>query len=456
MRDRSRSRAPQSAPQSSGPKGRPDTQTGPFTDLGVDPRIVRDLAREGIVTPRPIQADTVAAGLAGRDVCGRAPTGSGQTLAFGLPIAHMEPGDGRPVGLVLAPTRELALQIAAVLDPMASRRRLVIRTLIGGTNLGKDIRALDRGVDLVIGCPGRMIDLMKRGHLDLSEVRMAVLDEADRMADMGFIPDVTRLLDATDCIDGQLLMFSATLDQTTAKLEKRYQTDPVRVDVGTAPQAVGEVSHTWHVVDRPQRRTAIENVLDKHSSALVFTRTKRGADRLARQLNTGGHRSAAIHGDRSQSQRQRALANFIHGSVKVLVATDIAARGIHVDDIDVVIHFDLPATAEDYTHRSGRTGRAGSDGAVVALVCNDSKGDAEGLAKRLPYSLDIVGKLSGGNSGAVKPAGGKGGNKGGPRSNGQGQGQGQGRGRGGGGKGGNRGNAAATYSSSKGQSRGRR
>ncbi len=365
-----------------------------FAELGVDRSIAAALARDGIATPRPIQTDTVAAGLAGRDVCGRAPTGSGKTLAFALPLAHLERGDGRPVGLVLAPTRELAIQIADVVAPLAAKNRLKVRTLIGGTSINKDLNALDRGVDLVIGCPGRMMDLKNRGELDLSQVRMAVLDEADRMADMGFIPDVTRLLDATDCTDGQLLLFSATLDDTTAKLEKRYQTDPVRVDVGAAPAAVGNVSHTWHMVDRTQRRQATEAVLEGHRSAIVFTRTKRGADRLARQLGQSGHTSAAIHGDRSQSQRQKALAKFADGNVKVLVATDIAARGIHVDDVDVVIHYDLPATAEDYTHRSGRTGRAGADGAVVAIVPRDIKKDADTLARALPMELAMVGAAS--------------------------------------------------------------
>ena len=375
------------------------SSTRTFADLGVDPAMVKTLRKGGIDTPRPIQADTVAAGLVGRDVCGRAPTGSGKTLAFALPLAHQDAGDGRPVGLVLAPTRELAIQITDVLRPLAARRRLSIRTLIGGTSINKDINALRRGIDLVVGCPGRTLDLMQRGNLDLSQVRLAVLDEADRMADMGFIPDVTKLLDATDCTDGQLLLFSATLDDTTAKLERRYQHDPVRVDVGTAPAAKGNVSHTWHIVGRQSRRPTAEKVLDHHSSAIVFTRTKRGADRLARQLGNAGHHAAAIHGDRSQNQRQRALSRFAAGEVKVLVATDIAARGIHVDDVDVVIHYDLPATAEDYTHRSGRTGRAGADGTVVAIVPDDMESDAGSLQRSLSLEPSIHGAFAGGGSG---------------------------------------------------------
>lgn len=381
----------------------------PFTRLGVDRKLAAVLSKDGIVSPRPIQTDTIAAGLAGQDVCGRAPTGSGKTLAFALPLAHLDRGDGRPVGLVLAPTRELALQIAEVVQPLAAVRRLTVRTLIGGTSIRKDLNALDRGVDLVIGCPGRMVDLNNRGELDLSQVSLAVLDEADRMADMGFIPDVTRLLDATDCRNGQLLLFSATLDATTAKLEKRYQTEPVRVDVGSPQAQTGDVTHTWHVIDRQHRRSTTEMVLNDHGSAIVFTRTKRGADRLARQLGKGGHPSAAIHGDRSQSQRQRALAKFVDGSVRVLVATDIAARGIHVDDVDVVIHYDLPATAEDYTHRSGRTGRAGADGTVVAMVPKDAKGDADTLARGLTLRPDITGTFGGSgttpNGNGAKPGG---------------------------------------------------
>ncbi len=368
--------------------------TPTFADLGVDASIARTLRRSGINTPRPIQADTVAAGLAGRDVCGRAPTCSGKTLAFALPLSQMQRGDGHPVGLVLAPTRELALQITEVLRPLTHHNDLRVRTLIGGTSITKDTSALGRGIDIVVGCPGRSLNLLQRGDLDLSHVSLAVLDEADRMADMGFIPDVTRLLDATACRAGQLLLFSATLDDTTGALERRYQRDPVRVDVDHTPVAKGTVTHTWHVVDRQLRRSTTEKVLDRHNSAIVFTRTKRGADRLARQLGKAGHSAAAIHGDRSQNQRQRALARFATCEVKVLVATDIAARGIHVDDVNVVIHYDLPATAEDYTHRSGRTGRAGADGTVVAVVPSDMEDDAGSLRRSLSISPTVDGSFS--------------------------------------------------------------
>lgn len=412
-----------------------------FGPLGVDDQLVRILDRQGIKTPRPIQADTVAAAMEGRDVCGRAPTGSGKTLAFTLPLVHLERGRGKPVGLVLAPTRELAIQIAEVAQPLADRKGLRTRVLIGGTKINKDINALKGGVDLVIGCPGRMIDLVNRGVLKLGGVRMAVLDEADRMADMGFMPDVTKLLDATDCIDGQLLLFSATLDDTTDKLERRYQTDPVRVDVGAAEKATGDVSHTWHIVPRTRRRQAAESLLAEHGSAIVFSRTKRGADRLARQLKQAGLTAAAIHGDRTQSQRQRALASFTDGSVGILVATDIAARGIHVDDVDVVMHYDLPGSAEDYTHRSGRTGRAGADGTVLALVCDDAHGDAKTLARDLSMEPAWIGTPS--NNPAPAPAKkGNGGNRnrggGGNRNGGGGGRNGGGGGRNGGGKSGNR------------------
>ena len=406
--------SPTSTPTRERSRRRTDGEQPTFEALGVDQELVRILGRQQIRTPRPIQADTIEAALDGLDVCGRAPTGSGKTLAFVLPLAHLVPGNGRPVGLVLAPTRELAVQIDEVLAPLADRRGLRTRVLIGGTKINKDINALKRGVDILVGCPGRMIDLKNRGLLDLSKVRMAVLDEADRMADMGFIPDVTRLLDATDCADGQLLLFSATLDDTTAKLERRYQSDPVRVDVGNAVKASGNVSHTWHVVPRADRRPITEKLLSDSRSAIVFTRTKRGADRLAKQLSRGGLKAAPIHGDRSQSQRQRALNDFTDGRVGVLVATDIAARGIHVDDVDVVLHYDLPATAEDYTHRSGRTGRAGADGTVHAVVCDDSKGDARTLAKDLTVDLGWVGDKNGPNTAAPKQAG-NGGNNGGGR-----------------------------------------
>ncbi|WP_370326096.1 DEAD/DEAH box helicase [Euzebya sp.] len=365
-----------------------------FAALGVDRAIASRLARDGITTPRPIQVDTVAAALDGRDVCGRAPTGSGKTLAFALPAVHVAPGQGRPVVAILAPTRELALQITEVVRPLGDMRGLRTWALIGGTNIKRDIAALKAGVDIVIGCPGRMVDLVQRKALKLGDVRLAVLDEADRMADMGFIPDVTRLLDATRCADGQLLLFSATLDDTTAKLEARYSHDPVRVDVGAAPTASGDVSHTWYTLDRPDRREVVQSILADHRSAIVFCRTKRGADRLAKQLTRNGCDAAAIHGDRSQNQRQRALAAFTEGRTRVLVATDIAARGIHVDDVDVVVHYDLPAAPEDYVHRSGRTGRAGADGAVVALVCRDSEADGKALARKV--GVDVTWARHGG------------------------------------------------------------
>ena len=360
-----------------------DAPANGFTALGVDPAITAILAEQGITVPRPIQAETIAAGMAGHDVCGRAPTGSGKTLAFSLPLAHMNRSRGKPVALVLAPTRELALQIAEVLEPLAAPKGLRVQTLIGGTKIDRDIKQLRQGCDIVVGCPGRMVDLVNRSALVLRHVRTAVLDEADRMADMGFMPDVTRLLDETGCEEGQLLLFSATLDETTDKLERRYQDSPVRVDVESAPQAKGDVTHTWRVVPRTDRRDATVVALRDHSSAIVFTRTKRGADRLARQLSKDGHSAAPIHGDRSQSQRQRALAQFTDGKVQVLVATDIAARGIHVDEVDLVLHYDLPGSPEDYTHRSGRTGRAGADGTVVALVCDDNGKEALDLEKAL-------------------------------------------------------------------------
>ena len=419
------------APRPQQPKATPAGNG--FTEIGVAEEIAAVLAGQGITEPRPIQAETIAAGLAGRDVCGRAPTGSGKTLAFCLPLAHMNRSRGKPIAMVLAPTRELALQIAEVLEPLAAHKGLRVRTLIGGTKIDRDIKALRQGTDIVVGCPGRMVDLANRNALVLRHVRTAVLDEADRMADMGFIPDVTRLLDATDCADGQLLLFSATLDDTTAKLERRYQSDPVRVDVGAAVKATGNVSHTWHVVPRQERRPITEKLLADSRSAIVFTRTKRGADRLAKQLSRGGLKAAPIHGDRSQSQRQRALNDFTDGRVGVLVATDIAARGIHVDDVDVVLHYDLPATAEDYTHRSGRTGRAGADGTVHAVVCDDSRADARTLAKDLTVDLGWVGDKNGPNTAPPKQPGNGGGGRGGNGRNGGGR---NGGGRNGGGNGG--------------------
>jgi superfamily II DNA/RNA helicase len=360
------------------------TSTPTFTDLGVPADLADELGRQGITAPFPIQAATIADAIAGRDVSGRAPTGSGKTLAFCLPtvvrVGRSEPR--RPQALVLTPTRELAAQVRDAVLPLAKRRRRWVATVYGGTNLNRDIKGLARGVDILVATPGRLADLIQQGACDLSDVRIAVLDEADRMADMGFLPEVRRLLDQTHP-ERQTLLFSATLDGDVDVLVRNYQRDPVRHEMAEAVEAPGEVDHHFWSAMRETRRRQTADIVSRVSPAIVFTRTKRGADRLARQLGKDGIATAAIHGDRSQNQRERALARFAAGDVTTLVATDVAARGIHVDDVGVVVHYDLAGSDKDYVHRSGRTGRAGARGVVVSLVLDDQHKDARAIQRSL-------------------------------------------------------------------------
>jgi len=374
--------------------------TTTFTELGVPRRLIDVLARRGVTTPFPIQAATIAEAMAGRDLCGRAPTGSGKTLAFAIPLAAgVGPGSPRrPRALVLVPTRELASQVAAEVRPLAEARRRTVATFYGGTTISRDQRCLRRGIDVAIACPGRLADLVRRGDADLSDVDFVVVDEADRMADMGFLPEVRRLLDLTSG-QRQTLLFSATLDGDVDVLIRRYQRNPVRHELAGTSASTGDVRHFfWHAP--PADRVALTGeVVRTVAPAIVFTRTKHAADRVAKQLNRQGVRSAAIHGNRSQNQRERALADFSTGRVTALVATDVAARGIHVDNVGVVVHFDPPATDKDYVHRSGRTGRAGAGGLVVTLVAPDKVRDVKGLQRALAIHQRIdafaVGDLTG-------------------------------------------------------------
>jgi superfamily II DNA/RNA helicase len=359
-----------------------------FTDLGVRSDIVTRLTARGVVEPFPIQAATIADALAGRDVCGRAPTGSGKTIAFGIPLVA---GVGKaaprePRGLVLVPTRELANQVAAELMSLAGPKARVA-TVFGGVPYGKQLQALRRGADIVVACPGRLKDLVQRNEIRLDAVSFVVIDEADRMADMGFLPEVRRLLDMVRS-DRQTLLFSATLDGDIKELISRYQRDPARHEVEAADDAV-ENTHQFLTTDRAGRVKLAAEIVAKEYSAIVFCRTKHGADRLAHQLEGFGVTAAAIHGDRSQNQRERALAAFTHGKVQCLVATDIAARGIHVDNVGCVVHFDPPGDDKDYIHRSGRTGRAGSTGTVVSLLLPDQVKASFAMQRRL--GLDASG-----------------------------------------------------------------
>ena len=354
-----------------------------FADLGVPHDLVERLAADGITAPFPIQTLTVADALAGRDLCGRAPTGGGKTLAFAIPLAARVPAarPGRPRGLILLPTRELAAQVSATLTPLARTRGRRVATFYGGTNLRRDQQRLRAGVDIAVATPGRLADLVARGDCDLRDVELVVVDEADRMADMGFLPEVRRLLDRTRA-DRQTLLFSATLDGDVDQLIRRYQRDPVRHEVAS-DDAPLDVRHVFWPAERPDRRALTMDIVRRFDSSIVFTRTKHGADRLAKQLSKQGIATAAIHGNRSQPQRERALAQFTAGSVTTLVATDIAARGIHVDAVGVVVHFDMPASDKDYVHRSGRTGRAGASGLVVSLIAQAERDAAQALQRSL-------------------------------------------------------------------------
>ena len=343
-----------------------------FAAIGVPDDLVAVLARRGITEPFVIQAATIPDALAGRDVSGKAPTGSGKTLAFGLPlVARVGKAKARrPRALVLVPTRELAAQVAKELKPLAGTRGRTVAAFYGGTGYGAQRSVLASGCEIVVACPGRLEDLLRNGDLTLSDVDQVVVDEADRMADMGFLPVVKRLLDQVKP-DRQTLLFSATLDGDIDGLVRRYQRHPVRHELEVPESDQGDVSHHFWRVDRARRVEVTARLVQREWPAVVFCRTRHGADRLARQLGAVGVAADAIHGDRSQVQRERALAAFRAGKTQALVATDVAARGIHVDGVACVVHFDPPGDAKDYVHRSGRTGRAGASGRVVSLVHDD-------------------------------------------------------------------------------------
>lgn len=377
------------------------TPATPFAELGLPDPILRVLADRGITEPLPIQATAIADVLAGKDVSAEAPTGSGKTLAFALPMAAMvsRAAPRRPRALVLAPTRELAAQITAELAPLLGARGLKAHAFYGGVSFGSQRKALTNCVEVAVACPGRLEDLIRAGQIRLSDVEIAVVDEADRMADMGFLPAVGRILDATSA-ERQTLLFSATLDGDVEVLVRRFQRRPVRHKVLSEEQDLRRVSHRFDTVAHSDRVARCAEIVGSSRSTLVFVRTKHGADRLSRQLGRLGVDAVAIHGDRSQPQRDRALAAFRAGKVQALVATDVAARGIHIDDVACVVHFDLPADAKSYLHRSGRTARAGARGAVVAFVTPDQQAAGDALRR----ALDIAGEPVACRSAAASPA----------------------------------------------------
>ncbi len=362
-----------------------------FTDLGVGADLVAALDRRGVSVPFPVQAATIPDLLSGRDLCGRAPTGSGKTLAFGLPLVERvgRSRPGRARALVLAPTRELAAQIQRELAPLAELRKRRVATVYGGVGYEAQRRALRRGVDILVACPGRLEDLIAQRAVNLGSVDIVVVDEADRMADMGFLPAVRRLLDSTDP-NRQTVLFSATLDGDVAVLTRDYQREPARHEVAGVESDTTDAEHRFETVDLNRRVARAAEVIGAEGPTIVFCRTRHGADKVARQLSGNGIRAAAIHGGLSQNRRDRALAAFSSGSVHALVATDVAARGIHVDDVACVVHFDPPVDAKTYVHRSGRTARKGSTGVVISFVAPGQERDSNRLQGELGLTKQRV------------------------------------------------------------------
>ena len=357
-----------------------------FTDLGVREPLRRVLENQGITSPFPIQTATLPDSLAGRDVLGRGKTGSGKTLAFSLPLvsrlADAKRRPSHPSGLILAPTRELVTQITAVLEPLAGAYGLKVTTIFGGVPQNRQVTALRSGVDIVVACPGRLEDLMKQRHISLDAVEITVLDEADHMADLGFLPGVTRILAATPA-GGQRMMFSATLDNGVDKLVRRFLRNEVlhSVDEINAP-APAMTHHVFHVSGAAAKKDLVHALASGTGRRILFMRTKHQARKLAKQLTESGVPSVDLHGNLSQPARDRNLAAFTAGEARVLVATDIAARGVHVDEVELVVHVDPPMEHKAYLHRSGRTARAGSSGDVVTVVLPEQRRDTQLLLRR--------------------------------------------------------------------------
>ena len=366
--------------------------TPTFADLGVPTPLIRVLSARGITDPFPIQVNTLPDTLAGRDVLGRGKTGSGKTLAFAIPLAarlaSAKRRPARPAGLVLAPTRELATQITATLEPLAAGYGLKVTTIFGGLPQNRQVAALKAGADIVVACPGRLEDLMRQRLISLDAVEITVLDEADHMADLGFLPGVTRILAATPT-GGQRLLFSATLDNGVDKLVKRFLRNPVLHSVDEANSPVSEMTHhVFHVAGTDAKKELVHRLASGSGRRILFMRTKHHARKLARQLTQAGVPSVDLHGNLSQPARDRNLAAFADGTARVLVATDIAARGVHVDDVQLVVHVDPPAEHKAYLHRSGRTARAGSAGDVVTVVLPEQRKDTTALMRRAGIAVN--------------------------------------------------------------------
>lgn len=362
-----------------------------FADLGLADEIVAVLSARGITHPFPVQALTIPDALAGRDVCGKAKTGSGKTLAFGLPVLQKmtKAKPCEPTGLVLVPTRELANQVCDELTPAAEAVGRTTLAIYGGAPIEKQIETLKKGVDLVVATPGRMIDLIERKEISVSQVAHVVIDEADRMADMGFLPQVEWILRNVEA-EHQTLLFSATLDGVVNSLIRRYQTDPEMHEVAGEDVTVEEMTHRFVMVHRMDKSKVAATIAKSTDRTIMFTRTKAMADRLAGDLKDFGIDAAPIHGDLRQTSREKSLRDFSEGKLNTLVATDVAARGIHVDEVDVVIQYDPPSDHKTYLHRAGRTARAGEKGLVVTLSMWDEELEIKRLQKRIDVIMPIV------------------------------------------------------------------
>ena len=362
-----------------------------FAELGVDADLVEELDRQGITSPFPIQEMTMEDAIAGRDITGKAETGSGKTLAFGLPmIMHVTKGrPKRPQGLVLVPTRELAVQVTKALTPLLALRGLVAVSVYGGAPMGPQTDALDKGASIVIATPGRLLDLMERRALLPSDIKIVAIDEADQMADMGFMPQVRAIMSQIP-EKRQTFLFSATLDHQVKELIDRYMQDPVNHEVESETETVDTMEHRFLKVHYMDKAKVVTELSHHNDRILAFTRTKAAADRLSKDLRDLGVQAAPIHGDLPQKKREQSLARFSDGDVTVLVATNVAARGLHIDGVDVVVHFDPPDDPKTYLHRSGRTARAGEDGLVVTLVEWDQVNEVLGIQRRAELNVPIV------------------------------------------------------------------
>ncbi|ONK13544.1 ATP-dependent RNA helicase RhlE [Streptomyces sp. MP131-18] len=386
--------APTTAPA---PASQPPAAAPSFEAIGLPAVLCAELAHQRITVPFPVQAAAVPDALAGRDILGRGRTGSGKTLAFGLPLLANTAGSKaearRPLALVLVPTRELAQQVTEALRPYARAVHLRMATVVGGLAIGRQARALRDGADVLVATPGRLNDLIERGDCALDRVRITVLDEADQMSDMGFLPQVTRLLRQVPG-DGQRMLFSATLDRNVERLTRQFLDEPVLHSVDPAAAAVTTLEHHLLHIAEGDKAALVLRIAARRGRVIMFLRTKHAANRLAKNLLAGGVRAAALHGGKSQAQRTRSLDAFKAGDLTVLVATNVAARGIHVDDVDLVVNVDPPTDPKDYLHRGGRTARAGASGRVVTLVVPSQRGDTVRLMRDAgvtPHSSKVRG-----------------------------------------------------------------